>query len=830
MEVQKGATAVPQPHARTQFRSPPPHLRDFDNTARSTGLLNRLRDVGHKLPSSADTPSHLATLLSFLEPDSSTSSPSLPARQLAYIEALAALSPHDASGWDEQAAQGVVWTKEALELLVEVLEKVGTGTTADLGVGEGGSDCESVRKDALSARVASWLEGIAEHVARQVRERKDGKGKGKAVEGHSSSSANSHPQPNLRPQQQPCPDFPFGRLDAHEAFRTNGIASTSTSGFQQNSSQTLVAGIGPSSLGNEPFIHPSSRRDSSGSIEANGGDAEGPQQVDPKDPANLLTASGRRVLVYQRIERCMDPPEWYTLGENGERRVKEEDGEDGIGWLGEKDGVDADGDARMATQVEGAQGRRRSERAPSPPSEREARKAASQVEDERADDVEEVLEEPSPAQKPRDGVEGGGAQSNGVAGAQDGAEENGAPAKKAHLTSPASQHRRSPSDSSAARSPSRSPTPPPAQQQQKQKVQRQKPLVKKAQAGLFKPPGEAEEDEAEDATFSKDRKGKGKAVAPALKKREREEQDEELDELESDVDGEVEASGDEPAERGGASTSAKGGKRKKVVAAPAKKRPLPTVKKTGAATRSSPRKAASASKAALSTSTSKTVKRRVSRSYTSSEDDEVDQLATDEEHDNRPPPKKRTRASSEHASSTQRARKTSSSTSASTALSPKVGKKAAPAKKSTPAPVKSQRPVKEGSRRSARMSSEAPGVKKEEEVFVEAGTIGFAVQRTAGSRCWPVWILRSDEDGVVFCPLPGTRPIADAEPVICANSLQLVSSPPIAPVPDGTPILDTAKAKALKLAQELAADKRELKKWVARVEKVWAEQEVEESE
>lgn len=183
MEVQKGATAVPQPHARTQFRSPPPHLRDFDNTARSTGLLNRLGDVGHKLPSSADTPSHLATLLSFLEPDSSTSSPSLPARQLAYIEALAALSPHDASGWDEQAAQGVVWTKEALELLVEVLEKVGTGTTADLGVGEGGSDCESVRKDALSARVASWLEGIAEHVARQVRERKDGKGKGKAVEG-----------------------------------------------------------------------------------------------------------------------------------------------------------------------------------------------------------------------------------------------------------------------------------------------------------------------------------------------------------------------------------------------------------------------------------------------------------------------------------------------------------------------------------------------------------------------------------------------------------------------------------------------------------------------
>ncbi|KAL7336334.1 hypothetical protein BJY59DRAFT_718386 [Rhodotorula toruloides] len=128
------------------------------------------------------------------------------------------------------------------------------------------------------------------------------------------------------------------------------------------------------------------------------------------------------------------------------------------------------------------------------------------------------------------------------------------------------------------------------------------------------------------------------------------------------------------------------------------------------------------------------------------------------------------------------------------------------------------------------MSSEAPGVKKEEEVFVEAGTIGFAVQRTAGSRCWPVWILQSDEDGVVFCPLPGTRPIADAEPVICANSLQLVSSPPIAPVPDGTPILDTAKAKALKLAQELAADKRELRKWVARVEKVWAEQEEEESE
>ncbi|EMS18306.1 uncharacterized protein RHTO_06531, partial [Rhodotorula toruloides NP11] len=792
-------------------------------------LLDRLRDTVHKCPSSTDTPSHLDTLFSFLEPDSSTSSPSLPARQLAYLEALATLSPYDAGGWEEKAAQGVVWTKEALEQLVEVLEKVGTGTTADLGEGE--LDGESARKDVLSARAVSWLEGIAEHVTRQLREMKDVKGKGKAVEGHSSSSANSHPQPNLRLQQQASPDFPFGRLGADEALRTNGIASTSTSGFQPNSSQTLVAGIGPSSLGNEPSTHPSCRRDSSRSNEANGANAEGPQQVDPKDPANLLTSSGRRVLVYQRIERCMEPPEWYTLGESGERRVKEEDGEDGTAWLGEKDGVGTNGDAKTAERVEEVQQRGRSDWAPSPSSERKAREAALQVEDERADDVEEVLEEPSPAQKLRDGAEEGGAQPNGVPGAQDDAQKNGAPAKKAHLTSPASQHQRSPSDSSVARSPSRSPTPPPAQQQQQKKVLRQKPLVKKAQAGLFKPPSEVDEDEAEDATLSKDKKGKGKAVAPASKKREREEQDEELDELESDVDGEVEASGNEQNEDGGASTSAKGGKRKKVVAAPAKKRPLPTVKKAGAATRSSPRKAASASRAALSTSTSKTVKRNVSRSYTSSEEDEVDQLATDEEHDN--------------------PRKTSSSTSASAAPSPKAGKKAAPAKKSTPAPVKSQRPVKEGSRRSARMSSEAPGVKKEEEVFVEAGTIGFAVQRTAGSRCWPVWvrreflnplstshaltsraaqILQSDEDGVVFCPLPGTRPIADAEPVICANSLQLVSSPPIAPVPDGTPILDTAKAKALKLAQELAADKRELRKWVARVEKVWAEQEEEESE
>lgn len=71
---------------------------------------------------------------------------------------------------------------------------------------------------------------------------------------------------------------------------------------------------------------------------------------------------------------------------------------------------------------------------------------------------------------------------------------------------------------------------------------------------------------------------------------------------------------------------------------------------------------------------------------------------------------------------------------------------------------------------------------------------------------------------------------SDAEPVICTLSFQLVSGSPIAPVPDGTPILPPARAKALKLAQELAGDKRELKKWVARVEKVWAEQEVEESD
>ncbi|KAL7336292.1 hypothetical protein BJY59DRAFT_710712, partial [Rhodotorula toruloides] len=150
--------------------------------------------------SSTDTPCHLDTLLSCLERESSTSSPSLPARQLAYIEALAALSPDSADGWEEKAAQGVVWTKEALEQLVEVLEKVGTGTTADLG--EGGLDGESARKDVLSARVVSWLEGIAEHVARQVEETKDAKGKGKAVEGHPSPCTQSHPQNWPLPQQQ----------------------------------------------------------------------------------------------------------------------------------------------------------------------------------------------------------------------------------------------------------------------------------------------------------------------------------------------------------------------------------------------------------------------------------------------------------------------------------------------------------------------------------------------------------------------------------------------------------------------------------------------------
>ncbi|BGP04003.1 Proteophosphoglycan ppg4 [Rhodotorula toruloides ATCC 204091] len=832
MELQDGAAAVPKPHTRSgSSSSPPPDLCNLDHASHFTSLLDRLRHFTHTLPGSADTPSHLDTLLSFLQPDPSSPSNPLPARQLAYIEALAALSPDDADGWQEKTGQGVVWTKQALEQLVEVLEKVGTGTTADLG--EGGSDGESARKDVLSVTVVGWIEGIAEYVGGQVEEKKDAKGKGKAAEGNSSShGTQSHPQDGPLPQQQASPDFPFGRLDADEAPRMDGIASTSASGFQNDSSQTLVASNGPSSLDNKPFIPSFFRQDPSRSAATTGADAVNPPCVDPKDPANLLTSSGRRSLVYQRVERCLDPPEWYMLGESGERRVKEEDGEDGIGWVGEKDGVDAEGDARMATQVEGAQGRRRSERAPSPPSERKARKVASQVEnegaeDEGVEDVVQMLEEPSPAQKPRDGVEGGGAQPNGVAGPQSEAGETGAPAKNAHLASPASQHQRSPSDSSAARSPTRSPTPPPAQQQPKQKkVQRQKPLVKKAQAGLFKPPSEVDEDEAEAGAKSKGGKRKGKAVSPASKKREREEQDEEVDELDSDVDGEVEASGGEQDEDSGASTAAKGAKRKKVVPAPAKKRPMPTVKKAGAATRSSPRKAALSSRAAPSTS--KTAKKRASLSYTSSEEDEVDQLASDEEPDKRLPPKKRTRASTERPSSTQRARRTSSGASASPASSPKAVKKAAPAKKSTPAPVKSQRPIKEGSRRSARMSSEAPGVKKEEEVVVEAGTIGFAVQRTAGLRCWP--ILQSDEDSVVFCPLPGTRPIADAEPVICTNSLQLVSSPPIAPIPDGTPILDTAKAKALKLAQELAADKRELKKWVARVEKVWADQEVEESE
>ncbi|BGP35897.1 hypothetical protein JCM10296v2_007749 [Rhodotorula toruloides] len=798
MEVHDGAAAAPQPHARSRSSSAPPHFRERNNASHLTSLLDRLRGFAPTLPSSADASSHFTTLFSFVQPDSSSSSDPLPARQLAYIEALAALSPGDANGWEEKAAEGILWTKETLEQLVEVLEKVGTGTTADLG--EGRSDGESARKDVLSVRVVDWLAGIAAYVGGQVEERKDVKGRGRAVGGSGTGNG------PLSQQQAAAPDFPFGRLNADEVPRMNGIASTSASGFQHDSSQTLLAGNGPSSLDRKPFIHPSARRDPSRSIEANGAEGDGPPNLDPKDPANLLTSSGRRVLVYQRVERCMDPPEWYMFGESGEKRVKGEDGEDGIEWPGEKDGVDANGVAKMATQLEGAQGRRRSERAPSPPSERKVRQIASQVEHERADDVGQVLEEPSPAQKPRDGVEGGGAQPTGVAGPQDAAEENGAPAKNAYHASPASQHQRSPSNSSADRSLSRSPTPPPAQQQQpkQKKVQRQKPLVEKAQ----------------------ERKGKGLAVAPGSKKRECEEQDEQVDELDSDVDGEGEASDEEQDQDNGASTSAKGGKRKKVVA---KTRPMPTVKKAGAATRSSPRKAASLSKAAPSTS--KTTKKRASRSYTSSEGEEVDQLATDEESDNRPPPKKRTRPSSECTSSTQRARRASSVTSASPASSPKGRKKATPANKAVAPPAKSQKPVKEGSRRSARMSSEAPGVKKEEEVFVEAETIGFAVQRTAGSRCWPVWILRSDEDASSSAlSLEPAQSRAEAEPVICTNSLRLVSSPPIAPVPDGTTIVNATRVKALKLAQELAADKRELKKWVARVEKVWAEQEVEESE
>lgn len=503
------------------------------------------------------------------------------------------------------------------------------------------------------------------------------------------------------------------------------------------------------------------------------------------DPADLLTASGRRVLVYHRVEHCSSPPDWYLLGTSGQRRiVKEEELEGDAGVLGgrNEDEADADGHARMGMQGDGRKDRARHDRAPSPPSERKARRVPSQAEDEDEEDedgADPAFKAPSPAQKPLI-AQKPPHDANAAAAAQDAGDEHGASTTTApRLASPASQHQRTSSNSSAARSPSHSPTPPPVQQQPK--VPRQKPLVKKAQAGLFRPPSGVGEDEEEEATSRKDKKGKAKVVQGAPKKREREERDDEADVQYSGSDADAEESGKAQVKAVGGSNKAVHAQRKKGGAAPARKRPMPTVKKAEVARRSSNRQAASSSKAGTSTSrAAKTANKRVSRSYTTSED-EVDQLASDQEAEVRPPPKKRVRTSSASTTSSQRARRSSTGTTGSPASSPKSGKKVAQARKSTSAPAKSQRPVEKGSRRSARVSSEAPGVKREEEVHVKEGTIGFAVQRSEGSRCWPVWVrqssatmlvgrrtradsspqvLRSDANGVVFCPLPGTRPIA----------------------------------------------------------------------
>ncbi|BGP28086.1 hypothetical protein JCM10295v2_007073 [Rhodotorula toruloides] len=810
-EVQYGSVAVPQYLARSYSRSPPPHLGNLNYASHPTELLDALRHHARTIPLSTEKPAHLDTLLSFLQPNSSTSSHPLPARQLAYVEALVALSPQDVDAWEVTAAQGVIWTRDALERLVDILERVAAGTTADSG--QAGLDGERGRTTVFGVEVAKWLKGIEEYVARQVEGKTGAKGEGKAVECYSSFEATPRSLHDFRSYHQAAPDFPFSKLDAVDSPRRDVAASTSRRRFRSTTPRRpSLPATAPHRVGRPPSSDPLpvlARITRSWPLAK----ATNSRRLNPKDPANLLTSSGRRILLFERAEGCMTPPERFVLDESGQRRVKEEDVEVGDGMLGAYGEVEfeADGDAGWRDRA------------------REARKIASQVEGEDADDVPRVLKEPSPAQKPVLHAKGQQEELNGVVDAQHEAGQPNASAKNgSRRTSPSSQYQRLSANSSGARLPPLTPTPPPAQQQQEKKtVRREAPLIKKAQAWSFRPSSDDEEEEEEvDAPSLKDRKGKGKTVRQVSKKHGHEEQDDELDELDSDTEGMGEASCEKQKDDGDESTQAKVDRRKKkVAAAPAKKRPLPTVKKVGTAPRSAPRKAASSSKG--TTKTNKTAKKRVARSCTTSEDDDIDQLATDIEGDIRPPPKKRTRSSSVSTGASHRRKNSTSGTSASSASSPKAGKKAVTAKKSTPAPAKPHKPVKEGSMRSARVSSEAPGVKKEEEGSIEAGTIGFAVQRTEGSRCWPVWILRSDEHGIVFCPLPGTRPIADTESVFCANSLQLVSSSPIVPVPDGTPILPGAKAQALRLAQELAANKRELKKWVARVEKVWAEQEVE---